>query len=104
MAKIGRNEALGHRNHANPGILKLRGDQLFQLLAEVLGDSLVPVGGHNCTIADVKRTSSVWAATAVFCAANALAQAQPLSVYSEFAQIDQAGTVTAPESTREILS
>jgi hypothetical protein len=30
--------------------------------------------------------------------------AQPLNVYSEFAQVDKAGRVTAPETPREILS
>jgi hypothetical protein len=35
---------------------------------------------------------------------NAPARAQPLSVYSDLAQIDAAGKVTAPESPREILS
>jgi len=33
-----------------------------------------------------------------------VSQAQPLSVYSEFARIDAKGNVTAPESPREILS
>ena len=34
----------------------------------------------------------------------AVARAQPLSVYSEFARIDAKGNATAPESPREILS
>ncbi len=37
-------------------------------------------------------------------ALSTAARAQPLSVYSEFAQINAAGDVTAPETPREILS
>lgn len=54
------------------------------------------MGGHNCTIAKVKLLLALVASTAVW--------AQPLSVYSEFAQIDASGKVTAPETPREILS
>lgn len=63
------------------------------------------MGGHNCTIADVKRSLSGWRAAAILCVATGVwGEAQPLSVYSEFARIDRAGNLTAPESPREILS
>ena len=42
--------------------------------------------------------------TAVFLLLASVAWSQPLRVYSEFAQIDAAGKVTAPAEPREILS
>jgi len=60
------------------------------------------MGGHNCTIAKVKRTI-LWAMLCALLFAGAV-WAQPLSVYSEFARIDGSGEVTAPETPREILS
>jgi len=51
---------------------------------------------HNCTIANVKSILAL--------AIVGAAWAQPLTVYSDLAEIDSNGKVTAPESPREILS
>jgi hypothetical protein len=58
------------------------------------------MGGHNCTIAEVKLRARSWLMTAF---AGAV-WAQPLAVYSELAEIDPSAKVIAPESPREILS
>ncbi len=61
--------------------------------------------GHICTIADVNlRLRLCCFAVASAAAIAPSINAQPLSVYSEFARIDASGQVTAPETPREILS
>jgi hypothetical protein len=105
MAKIWRNQYFCHRNFADPGVGKLIGDELVQLLAEVLRDPFIAMCGHICTIADVTlRLAICGLAVAGGGALIQTMDAQSLNVYSEFAQIDGSGQVTAPETPREILS
>src|ERR1700733_4293505 len=51
---------------------------------------------RDCTIAFVRAL--------VLLVLSAPVWAQPLTVYSDLARIDKSGTVTAPETPREILS
>src|SRR5208282_4290318 len=100
-AKIRRNQHFRNGCIADPGIGQLVGDELSQFLAHVLRDALIAMCGHNCTIAKVKLIPGLLLAGLLLAAA---ARAQPVSVYSEFARINAAGDVTAPEAPREILS
>ena len=96
MAKIGRNEDFGDGNIAHAGVRKLVGDQLIELLTHIFGDSLGPMGSHNCILAKVKFLLAL--------AVAGISWAQPVGVYSDLAEIDLTGKVTAPETPREILS
>lgn len=98
MAKVGRNEHLGDGGAADSRVGKLIGNELVQLLTHVLGDPFIAVGGHTCTIANVKLGLVFGLLPGAFL------QAQPLTLYSEFAQIAPNGKVVAPETPREILS
>lgn len=100
MAKIWRNQHLGHRSIADPGVGKLVRNELVQLLAEVFRDPFIAMCGHICTIADVNLRLGLCCLALI----GVPSAAQPLTVYSEFAQIDASGSVTAPETPREILS
>jgi hypothetical protein len=110
MAKIGRKKHLCYRDVANSRVGKLVGNQLIQLLTHVFRDSLIAMGSHNCTIADVKLSlPSLNRAQRIRCALAGIAFSivscgQPLAVYSDLAQIDSTGRVLAPETPREILS
>jgi hypothetical protein len=97
MAKIRRKQDFRDRNPSDPGIGEFVPDQLFQLFPDVFRDAFVAMrvqlSGYN---SNVKLGLLL-----LLCGC---AWAQPLSVYSEFANIDATGKVTAPESPREILS
>jgi len=102
VAIIRRKHDLGNSHAPDPGVGYFEADQLFQLLADAFRDSFVTMRVHNLqdTIAVVKAGLIL-----LFCASFSTgAWGQPLSVYSEFARIDDSGKVTAPESPREILS
>ena len=98
MAKVGRNQDFGDRRAAHPRVGQLVTDQLFQLFPEAFGDAFVPMGVHVFRIQYVRENSGVFAARVRGVGP------QPLRVYSEFAQIDATGKVTAPAEPREILS